>query len=310
MTDQGGRPRLLALDGNNLAMRAIRAAEGRGLVLAADGGKVNTGPLLIFIGMVMKYVRHVQPDSMVVCFDQGQSIRRLALYPDYKANRRGGGPPSRDYFAIMREWLSLSGIFTAQWESLEADDLIAAYWRQAAPMDMVIVSGDKDLLQLVSGPSGVVQIRPQQSLSIEDETWDEDRVVAEMGCYPENLPILKALMGDSSDNIPGIPGVGPKRAAKIASDNNWVMGRIMDDARCNSYRDLIERNFALVNLRDVLVPGLPHPPAFRPTEPESLAWPDLMDFYDRYQLESVKARTIAYMAEGQTWQPSRSLYPT
>lgn len=305
------RPTLLAIDGSNLAMRSIKAAEGRGLALSTDDGEVNTGPLLIFINLISKYIRHVNPDSTVVCFDQGQSLRRLAIFSDYKANRSGGGGDAkRGYFRLMREWLSLSGIFIAQRDAFEADDLIGAYWRTATSMDMAIVSGDKDLLQLVSAPAGVVQIRPQQSLTIEEETWDEQRVLSEMGCLPGHLPILKALMGDVSDNIPGVPRVGPKRAVQIASDNDWVLHRVLDDDRCREHREVIERNYALVNLRDVLVPDLPLPPPFHPTEPESVAWSPLIDFLDRYQLESVKARMFAWLGEGQTWRSSAASSPT
>lgn len=276
-------------------MRSIKAAEGRGLALS--DGEVSTGPLLLFINLVSKYVRHVNPDSVVVCFDRGKSLRRLAIYPEYKANRAGGGGITTDYFTLMREWLSLCGLFIAQREAYEADDLIGAYWRTAASMDMVIVSGDKDLLQLVSAPAGVVQIRPQQSLTVEEETWDEDRVVREMGCKPGQLPILKALMGDTSDNIVGLRGIGPKRAAKIAADNNWSLDRVLQDDRCRDQQDLIVRNFALVNLRDILMPDLVIPPPFRPTEPESIAWASMVSFYDRYQLESVKARMFTLFGE-------------
>lgn len=291
------RPTLLAVDGNNLAMRALKASEGHGLTLSAD--EVATGPLLLFINMISKYVRHVDPDYVVVAFDGGKSHRRLAIFPGYKENRSGGGGRTAIdvQFAVMKQWLTLAGLFHIHRDGYEADDLLGAYWRLCADMNMVILSGDKDMLQLVSQPMGVTQIRPQQGTDIAFETWDEARVTAEFGCPPAHLPILKALMGDTSDCIPGVPGVGPKRALKIANECAWHLLDIRHHPKVEPTGDLVRRNYDLVNLRDILLPDLPRPPLFRPTEPESIAWQSLVAFYDRYELASVKARMFTLLKE-------------
>jgi DNA polymerase-1 len=297
------RETVLIFDGNNLAMRAVKAIEGRGVALSSDDG-VNTGPLMLFIGLVSKYVTHVQPDRVAVAFDGGKSQRRLAIFGGYKANRSGGGgsDSNHEHFRLMKEWLSLVGIFHIQRDGEEADDLIGGYWRSLSPMRMVIVSGDKDLLQLTYGYSNqCIQIRPQQGFtSVEDETWTAERVMAEMGVAPASLPLFKALTGDTSDGIDGIPSVGPKRAAKILADcgADQSLRNLLAQPKANEHQHLVKRNYELINLRDRLIPDLPVPPPWRPVAPDSVAWLELVEFYERHQLDVVKSR-MSTMFQGE-----------
>src|SRR5690606_24801901 len=121
--------------------------------------------------------------------------RRLAVYPEYKGNRPQRSAEQEDErdsaFFLAKQWLSLSNVFHVSMPNHEADDLIGYYWRALSRMDAVILSGDKDLLQLVS-PS-CIQIRPQQGFSsVEEETWTRDRVVEHYGIRePSDLVLLK-----------------------------------------------------------------------------------------------------------------------
>ncbi len=285
------RETLLAVDGNNLLMRSMKAAEGKGVELSHGG--VNTAPLTLFIPLLAKYVRAIQPDRVVVAFDGGASLRRLAIYSAYKAHRPQRSADGQDEetgaFALAKEWLSLANVFHVEQPHYEADDLIGYYWRKCHNMDLVILSGDKDLLQLV-GPD-CYQIRPQQGFtSIEDEKWDDARVTTEIAA-PDKLAVLKALQGDTSDNIKGVPGVGPKRAVQIARESEWSIDKMRYHHKVGEeHLDLVKRNFDLVDLRNVRGVDLPVPPPFEPTTPDSMLWSTLDDFYSRYAMNNMRSR--------------------
>jgi DNA polymerase-1 len=293
------RETLLAVDGNNLLFRAIKAGEARGLELTHDG--INTGPLMLFIGLLSKYVRYVKPTRVAVCFDGGVSLRRLAIYPEYKGQRVQRTDDQEEAkngaFGLVKQWLALANVFASEVPHYEADDLIGYYWRACARMNYVVLSGDKDLLQLVS--PDCYQIRPQQGFArVEDEVWDLARVSGEYGVGPEKLTVIKALMGDKSDNIMGVPGVGPKRAVQIAESAGFILSKLQFHPKVGEANaDLVQRNYDLMDLRNVLGLDLPEPPSFRPTMPGSMMWSDLEDFYARLGMASMKAKQFTLWSD-------------
>lgn len=280
--------RLLVVDGHNLVMRSLKAMQGKQVALSHNG--INTGPLLVFVRMLNRYIAHVRPTHVVVCWDAPGPCWREELEPTYKANRhrRTEDEESERYntFLLVRQWLSLSNVLHVVRQGYEADDLVAAYVRQYRySFEVVILSGDKDLLQLVSPQ--VTQIRPQSSLTPDEETWDVNRVVGKFGLHGKSLALAAALTGDKSDNISGVPGIGPVTAAKLVNASTGISGLLEMD-RCRDHRDVILLNHKLVDLGDPeFMPEVERLPPFHPTNHGSLAWPALQGFLRDHQLHSL-----------------------
>jgi 5'-3' exonuclease len=240
-----------------------------------------------------------------MCWD-GEHARavRQGIWDGYKAARATPGKPEPERpISQAKEWCTLAGLHHVERDHLEADDLIANYWRQNRPLAerIVVLSGDKDFLQLI-GPETVV-VRPLDKG--QTDRWDEDRVRAEYGCEARLLPYVKALMGDVSDGVPGLPGVGPKKAVKriLAADGYW--SRLLD-GHTSDERSLLVRNLMLMDLRnEVPYEPLVAAPGFAPVRPGSLGLDQLLAFLDRYRLDSVRARVL----DGSLW-PSEETVPT
>lgn len=290
--------RVMVVDGNNLLIRAVKAMERSTSHLSVDD--VPTGPLLLFINQLSRHVQAVNPDRLVVCWDGGRSQYRMSVYEDYKSQRRARDPDSPEgySFALSKEFLTLAGLHHVIIEGVEADDLVAHYWREKTNDQRVfILSGDKDFLQLLDG--WTEQIRPGS-----DENWTANRVRTEMGCKPEHLPLVMALTGDAGDGVPGIPGFGLKTACKALAAHEWDLERLLasDDRRWvrkldGTMPEAVRRNLLLVDLRstppfDVHI-DLPEAPQFAPTTQASVLWSELSGFLDRWRMATVKDRLIA-----------------
>jgi len=203
-------PPLMAVDGTGLLVRCSRAAARTGMH-APDG--TPTGALTLFVGSLASMVREVRPLYFLVAWDgaNGRAWRR-AICPEYKANRLPFPDKRPVESEQVREFCTAAGI--AQWcmDDFEADDLLAAAARLSGRdlpgCDVVLCSDDRDVLQLIE--PGRVRVRTFGSGGM---TADTLSVIEEWGVYPEHLPSLRALAGDPSDGIPGLPGVGPVRAA-------------------------------------------------------------------------------------------------
>lgn len=290
----------VVIDGNNLAMRSLFAMRGHQTVLSSHGE--NTGPLLVFARMLDRYARFTQPDKLVVCWDSGESWRQM-VDDGYKANRPAkpddDESEKRETFALVKRWLSLSNVFTFSLLNYEADDLIAGFARGSAKSGekVWIISGDKDLLQMVEGDS-IVQIRPTSGMSPSEELWDEARVLEKFGASRRELTLMNCLTGDTSDNIPGLSGIGPKRAATLVQASRGLVSELVENERCREHRDRIYTNLTLMDLRDPpLRPPLPRLPEFRPTSHESIGWPALQGFLREYQLASLLEMVIGLGGE-------------
>lgn len=276
------------MDGNNLLIRAIHAADK--MDLTAQG--VSTGGLLIFINLLSRHLREEAPDVALVCWDGGRSIFRTMILPEYKAARhdRDEHEDERKPFGLAKRFLTLSNISHVERQGWEADDLIAAYWRQLRPSDSaVIISSDHDLLQLIN--PNVTQVKV--SSKPPTDRWTVARVVDELGCKPEQLPYTMALSGDRGDGIPGLPGIGHKKALRKLNDagGSWD----------NLLRSLTPADFAIAQLTYALVDLRTRPyqamclhlaPAgrFSPTAWGDVLYPSLHEFLTDYKLHSVLSR--------------------
>ena len=202
--------RLLLLDGHSLAYRAFYA-------LPAENFSTQTGQhtnaVYGFTSMLINLLRDEDPTHLAVAFDVSRRTFRSETYADYKATRSATPSEFEGQISLVQEILDALAIPFVQVEGYEADDLIATLTTRAAAagMEVLISSGDRDCFQLVT--DRVTLIYPVRGVS---EVWrmTPSAVEAKYGVPPERYSDLAALVGESSDNLPGIPGVGPKTAAK------------------------------------------------------------------------------------------------
>ncbi|MFD2238866.1 DNA polymerase I [Aureimonas populi] len=207
---------LFLVDGSAYIFRAYHALPP--LTRKSDG--LPVGAVSGFCNMLWKLVEEsrdtsvgVAPTHFAVIFDHSSTTFRNALYDQYKANRAAPPEDLVPQFALIREAVRAFDLPCIEKQGFEADDLIAAYTRQAleAGGDVTIVSSDKDLMQLV-GPC--VTLYDQ----MKDKRLGPQEVFDKFGVYPDKMIDLQALVGDSSDNVPGVPGIGPKTAAKLLEE--------------------------------------------------------------------------------------------
>lgn len=216
----GGAGSLFIFDGYNFVFRAFHAIP---MLNAPDGRPTNA--VQGFARMVQAARRDFLPERIVAIFDAGGDGGRKAMFNDYKGQRP---PPPDDLipqFSMVREATDALGIPRVEHPEYEADDLIAAYTlaARAEGINVTIISSDKDLMQLVTlGGEG----EPATLLydTMKDRVIGPDEVEAKFGVRPDRLGDLLALTGDSSDNIPGVPGIGPKTAASLLAEYGDLEG--------------------------------------------------------------------------------------
>lgn len=277
---------LLLVDANNLFMRAWFATQHE--AMTADGE--STAAMVVFTNTLTRHLREEMPERVVVCWDGGGSDYRTRLLPSYKGNRREKAEASRASRErrVIKEFLSLANIFHVERPGVEADDLIAKYWC-SSDEEVVIISEDKDFLQLAGRtPNGWACTVVRST----GERWSEIEVRKKTGCAPQHLPSVMALTGDTSDNVIGVPGIGPVRAVQLLEEAGWDLQAI-EDPRVREMLPQVLTNRVLVNLR-LPIPGLqlPTPPYFRPTRSTSALYQELVTFLDRYQLKGLTARLL------------------
>ena len=204
------RDRLLLLDGHSLAYRAFFA-------LPPENFSTTTGQptnaVYGFTAMLINVLRDEQPTHVAVAFDRSEPTFRHEQFVDYKANRRETPADFRSQLSLIFEVLDALGIPRLSVAGYEADDIIATLAVEATGegQDVLIVSGDRDVLQLVSDDVTALMTRR----GISDMTrFTPEAVMEKYGLTPAQYPDFAALRGDPSDNLPGIPGVGEKTATK------------------------------------------------------------------------------------------------
>lgn len=201
--------KLLILDGSSLLHRAFYALP----LLSTSNGEF-TNAVYGFANMLVKLLSDIKPDLVAAAFDKGRVTFRTDEYRGYKAQRKPTPSELVGQFALVQELLDALGIKTLQQEGYEADDIIGTFAERAGGQDfeVIIVTGDRDALQLIN--SNVTVMLTKKGIS-EMEMYDVERFKAEYGFMPRQLIDLKGLMGDSADNIPGVPGVGEKTGLKL-----------------------------------------------------------------------------------------------
>ena len=199
------KPTLYLLDASSYIHRAFHAIKN---LSTSDG--VPTGAVYGFVQMVLKVLNDAKPEYLGVIYDAKGPTFRHEMYQPYKANRPPLDPALKAQFPLVRQVVTAFGLPAVEMEGYEADDLMATLARQAEAQgfSVVLVTGDKDLSQLVDG--NVIMWDTMKEVRL-----GPDEVRDKMGVEPAKVVDLQALTGDSTDNIPGVPGVGPKKAKAL-----------------------------------------------------------------------------------------------
>ncbi len=204
-------PRLFLIDSFGFIFRAYHARARSGAPPMRTSTGLSTEAVYIFNNMLRKLSRELEPPFIAAIFEGGESTQRVAEFAEYKANRTEMPPDLADQIPYVRRVLDAMRIPILAYEGFEADDVIGTIARRAeqAGYEVVIVSSDKDMLQLVTDK--VSMLNPAK-----DDAWyNADAVKKYMGVRPDQVADLLALMGDSIDNIPGAPGIGEKGAQTL-----------------------------------------------------------------------------------------------
>ncbi len=201
--------KLILIDGNNIIYRAFFAMPP---LTNASGQQTNA--VYGFTTMLLRLIEEHKPTHMMVAFDAGKETFRHADYQDYKGGRQKTPPELSGQFPLLKELLKGLGVSQFEIGGYEADDIIGTITRQAdeAGRKVMVVSGDKDMLQLASENTTIAMVRKGVT---EIEYYGPEQIKERYDLTPEQIIDLKGLMGDASDNIPGVPGVGEKTALKL-----------------------------------------------------------------------------------------------
>ncbi|MFI2705316.1 DNA polymerase I [Cellulosimicrobium composti] len=293
------RPRLLLIDGHSMAYRAFFA-------LPAENFSTTTGQhtnaVYGFTSMLINLLRDEEPTHVAVAFDAGRQSFRTEILPSYKGTRESTPEPFRGQVPLIKEILETLNIPTLEREGYEADDIFATLATQgaAAGMEVLVCSGDRDSFQLV-GPD-VTVLYPKKGVS-ELARMDAAAVVEKYGVPPERYPDLAALVGETSDNLPGIPGVGPKTAAKwinaygdldgLLDHADEIKGKAGENLRAHLEQVRLNRRLNAL-LRDLELPVGPDDLAARPWDREAVH-----RVLDALEFRVLRDRLFAIAPEGE-----------
>ena len=209
------KPLLVLFDGNNIVHRAFHAFEATQPLTVRKTGEVVSA-VYIFTLMLLKAINELKPTQCAIAFDTKAPTFRHQMFDQYKAQRPPTPKELVNQLGRVRQLVEAFQIPIYEINGYEADDVLGTLSHQASEqgIDTIIVTGDADAMQLVSPQVRVLYPRPRESFSNTD-LYDEAAVSQKYGVKPEYITDLKALKGDPSDNIPGVPGIGEKTAAKL-----------------------------------------------------------------------------------------------
>ncbi len=253
------KKKIVLIDGNNLMFRAYFATAYTGKLMKNSKG-LYTNALYGFTNMINKIINEEKPEYLFVAFDKGKSFRHEE-YKDYKAGRNKTPDELKMQLPYARDLLDKMGIKWFEIDNYEADDIVGTICKWADQddgWDALLVTSDHDYLQLISDEVSIKLLRPKDYIKYNPITFKE-----EYGIDPIKVIDLKALMGDSSDNIPGVPGVGEKTALKLLIEYgdldgvynhaDEIKGKLGEKIRENKESAYFSKRMATI-YRDVPIP--------------------------------------------------------
>ncbi|MCG8507301.1 MAG: DNA polymerase I, partial [Sphingomonadales bacterium] len=287
-------PHLYLVDGSSYIFRAFHALP---MLTKSDGTPVNA--VLGFCNMLFKLLQDLaegeQPTHFAVIFDAGAKTFRNDIYPDYKANRP---PPPEELipqFGLVREATEAFSVPAIEMEGFEADDLIATYAEQARTKgwQVTIVSSDKDLMQLVDEQVGMFDTMKNRRIGIPE-------VHEKFGVGPERVVDVQSLAGDSTDNVPGVPGIGIKTAAELINtygDLDTLLDHAEEIKQPKRRENLIE-NAEMARISRELVTldrASPVPAELDALKLNHMAPEPVLGFVGEMEFRSLKTKLLAHL---------------
>jgi DNA polymerase I len=210
---------LILVDGHSLAYRMFFALERTQM---HNSQQFPTWGIYGFFKALFELIKDAEPDGMAIAFDMGRVTFRTEMYPEYKAHRKSMPDSLQLQMGKIREGVDLLGIPVFEVPNYEADDLIGTLARQAAEkgVSVTILTGDQDAFQIIDDYAQISVLLPGFKGGL--SRYDKQKVYEKLGVYPDQVTDFKGLKGDSSDNIPGVPGIGDKTAAKLLAEYNTL----------------------------------------------------------------------------------------
>lgn len=206
--------KIVLIDGNSILNRAFYGIMGSKMLMTPDGKYTNA--IYGFLAILFKVLEDIKPEYLMVAFDLKAPTARHKMYEGYKANRKGMPNELAEQMPILKDILRSMNIAIVEMEGYEADDILGTMAKKAEKerLDVTIVSGDRDTFQLTSNHIKV-RIPHTKMGKTEVDVFDEDAIKEKYGIMPKQLIEVKGLQGDTSDNIPGVPGIGEKTALEL-----------------------------------------------------------------------------------------------
>ncbi len=241
------KPRLVLFDGNAIVHRAFHAFETTKPLTVSKTGEVVSA-VYGFALMLLKVINELKPTHYAIAFDRPAPTFRHKLFDQYKAHRPETPAELVSQLGRVRQLVKTFGIPVYELDDYEADDVLGTLSYQASQQDIdtVIVTGDADAMQLVSPQVKVLYPKPRGTFS-DTTLYDEAAVIQKYGITPQQVADFKALKGDPSDNIPGVPGIGDKTATKLIQQFGTVdnIYSHIDEVTPPKLRDILRENEAL-----------------------------------------------------------------
>ena len=215
--------KLLLIDGNSIINRAFYGIMGNKMLMTEDGTYTNA--VYGFLSILFKELDDIKPEYLVVAFDLKAPTHRHKMYDKYKANRHGMPEELAQQMPILKEILKAMNVCIIEKEGYEADDILGtlAKWGQKEELEVTVLTGDRDSFQLID-KNIKVRIPRTKMGKTETEDYTVEKIEEEYGLEPLDLIEVKGLMGDASDNIPGVPGVGEKTAISLIKQYKSIDG--------------------------------------------------------------------------------------
>ncbi|GEA89041.1 DNA polymerase [Cellulomonas cellasea] len=292
-----GAPRLLLIDGHSMAFRAFFALPAENF--STTSGQ-TTNAVYGFTSMLAKILADEAPTHLAVAFDVGRTTFRTEQYPAYKGTRDETPQPFQGQVPLIKEILATMRVPVIEKENYEADDVLATLSTQAraAGIEVLLCSGDRDSFQLVN--DSVTVLYPIRGVS-ELTRMTPEAVLAKYGVGPERYSDLAALVGETSDNLPGVPGVGPKTAAKwitayggldgIIASVDQIGGKAGESLRAHLDQVVVNRRLNHL-LTDLELPLRPEDLAVQPWDREAMH-----RVFDSLQFTALRERLFASLPE-------------
>jgi DNA polymerase-1 len=244
--------KLVLIDGNSIINRAFYGIMGNKMLMTEDGTYTNA--VYGFLSILFKILEDIEPKYLAVAFDLKAPTKRHEMYDKYKANRKGMPDELASQMPILKNVLKAMNICIIEKEGYEADDILGtlAKWGQKESLDVTVLTGDRDSFQLID-TNIKVRIPRTKMGKTEVEDYTVEKIKEEYGLEPLDLIEVKGLMGDPSDNIPGVPGVGEKTALNLIKEYKNIDGVYENiDKQKGKLKERLEENKDLAYLSRVL----------------------------------------------------------